>query len=419
MGLLLRGRIPSRRRYRAFVPGWNPWRAGWSLPAPRWGPCGAGCSRFAPDGEFLGNLRRIPAGRQLRPGGASFITRDSSGRVAVELSADDPNALVGPLQGLGASVTGIATASHLLDAYVPVDQLPNLAALTGQGLLAARAVGMITSTGLVDAQSDQMTEADRLRAVNGLTGTGVTVGVLSDSYNNLGTAAADIASGDLPVPVFVRDNVPANTGVTGEDEGRGMRHTSSTTSPRASRWPSPRRKGARPSWPRTSWTWPSPSPTAAPCARVITDDVSYFAEPFYQDGTIAQAVNTVAAGGVVYTAAAGNIDNNAYENTSPSLTSDPVFTANGTNFINFGTAASPTARQSVRLQNGQAFIITLEWDSPFFNAAGDTLNLSIYLVNPTNQSVVAAGNVNTIGWASRCRSSASRTPPGRPRTTTS
>src|SRR5262249_44137197 len=128
----------------------------------------------------------------------------------------------GPLEGLGATVTAIADATHLLDAYVPVNQIPNLAALTGQGLLAARAVGMITNTGSVDAQSDQMTEADRLRPTNNLTGSGVPVGVLSDSYNNQGGAAADIASGDLSAPVFVRDNVPANTGVTGEDEGRAM-----------------------------------------------------------------------------------------------------------------------------------------------------------------------------------------------------
>ena len=33
-------------------------------------------------------------------------------------------------------------------------------------------------------------------------------------------------------------------------------------------------------------------------AKVITDDVFYFAEPFYQDGIVAQAVNTVKGMGV-------------------------------------------------------------------------------------------------------------------------
>jgi len=39
---------------------------------------------------------------------------------------------------------------------------------------------------------------------------------------------------------------------------------------------------------------------------VITDDVFYFAEPFYQDGIVAQAVNTVKGMGVSYFSSAGN-----------------------------------------------------------------------------------------------------------------
>jgi hypothetical protein len=328
--------------------------------------------------------------------GASYITRDSHGRVGVEITADDPVALVGPLQGLGATVTAIAAGSHLLDAYVPVGQLSSLAALTGQGLWSARAIGMITATGSVDAQSDQMSEADRLRAVNNLTGSGVTVGVLSDSYNNLGGAAADIATGDLSVPVFVRDNVPANTEVNGTDEGRAMMqivHDIAPGSPLAFATA----EGGQATFAQNIKDLAKPVANGGAGAKVITDDVTYFAEPLYQDGIVAQVVDFVAAGGVVYTSAAGNFDNNAYENTSPSLTSDPVFPGNGANFINFGTSASPNSRQSVRLNNDQAFIITLQWDSPFFNAAGDTVNLGIFLVDPTTQAVVAAGNVNTVG----------------------
>ncbi len=46
-----------------------------------------------------------------------------------------------------------------------------------------------------------------LGATFGVDGSGVTLGVLSDSYDNLGGAATDVASGDLPGP----DNPEGNT----------------------------------------------------------------------------------------------------------------------------------------------------------------------------------------------------------------
>lgn len=39
---------------------------------------------------------------------------------------------------------------------------------------------------------------------------------------------------------------------------------------------------------------------------MIVDDITYFAEPMYQDGVIANAVNTVNARGVSYFSSAGN-----------------------------------------------------------------------------------------------------------------
>ena len=48
-------------------------------------------------------------------------------------------------------------------------------------------------------------------------------------------------------------------------------------------------------------------------AKVITDDIIYLAEPMFQDGIIAQAVDLVKARGISYFSAAGNDGRQSYE----------------------------------------------------------------------------------------------------------
>ena len=88
---------------------------------------------------------------------------------------------------------------------------------------AAVLVGSLTS------QGDRTHQADAARTNYGVNGTGIRIGVLSDSVNTLGGAAADIVNGDLPgagnpngftTPVTVLQE-----GI-GADEGRSARSPS-------------------------------------------------------------------------------------------------------------------------------------------------------------------------------------------------
>lgn len=73
--------------------------------------------------------------------------------------------------------------------------------------------------GRTTTQGDRALRADAARSKYGLSGRGVKVGILSDSYNNLGGAAAGVASNDLPRGgVEVLEDLPGS----GTDEGRGM-----------------------------------------------------------------------------------------------------------------------------------------------------------------------------------------------------
>ncbi|HLJ97224.1 MAG TPA: S8 family serine peptidase [Gemmataceae bacterium] len=323
---------------------------------------------------------------------SSLIAHDHAGRVGVTIDAANPDALVGRLQAMGAVVTGVAENLHTLDVFVPVNQIPNLAALTAEGMTLAMAMGKPLTSAVYD-QGQAVLETDRLQAANGLTGAGLNVGVLSDSFNIKGGAATDVAQGDLPAGGV---NVLQEGPNTGTDEGRAMAQIVHHLAPGSGI------AFASADFGQTAFAQ-SIQDLANPTkgnAKVITDDVFYFQEPFFQDGVIAQAINTVAAAGVTYTTAAGNLGNNAYENTSPTFTSDSIFTANGANFLNFGTAANPSSRQPLTLTPGQGVIITLEWDNPFYNASGDTSSSGIFLVTAGGSSILAGSDTNTLNTGS-------------------
>ena len=123
---------------------------------------------------------------------------------------------------------------------------------------------------------------------------------------------------------------------------------------------------------------------------MIADDETYFDEPMFQDGIIAQAVdNVVTNDGVSYFSAAGNDDTQAYLNTSPSFVSGKVANIGSGNYLNFTPGAGTNLEQGFSLTSGQAAILTLDWDSPFYTASGVSNSLSIYIVNTKTNKVVA------------------------------
>jgi hypothetical protein len=162
--------------------------------------------------------------------------------------------------------------------------------------------------GSATSEGDVQLNAANARGSFGIDGSGVTVGILSDSFDrDLGAAthaAGDVASGDLPgagspcgssSPVGVLDDSEAE----GDDEGRAMAQIVHDLAP-----------GASVDFATAFTGEPAFAANiralAAAGARVIADDVSYFEEPFFQDGPVAVAVNEVAAAGVSYFSAAGN-----------------------------------------------------------------------------------------------------------------
>jgi hypothetical protein len=103
-------------------------------------------------------------------------------------------------------------------------------------------------------------------------------------------------------------------------------------------------------------------------ADVIVDDIIYFAEPMFQDGIVAQAVDNVVSQGVAYFSSAGNSAQRSY---------DAPFQASGERLFvgdddrgmlhdfNPGPGGPVDYLQSVTIPVGTTFIAVLQWDQPF------------------------------------------------------
>jgi len=101
--------------------------------------------------------------------------------------------------------------------------LPAAAAASVHSVASPAQTAAAGAVGPTGATPDQVRQA--LNATNlGVTGAGFTVGVLSDSFDYLGGAAADEADGALPPAsqVSVLKDLPNPNNPAGTDEGRAM-----------------------------------------------------------------------------------------------------------------------------------------------------------------------------------------------------
>ena len=122
--------------------------------------------------------------------------------------------------------------------------------------------------------------ADQLRATFGVDGSGIKVGVLSDSFNALGGAAADYSNGNLPASGV---NVLAEG--SGTDEGRAMLELVHQIAPGAQLYFATADGGDQ------NFANNITALRNAGC-NIIIDDMTYYDEPMFQPGVIAHAIDS-------------------------------------------------------------------------------------------------------------------------------
>lgn len=275
-------------------------------------------------------------------------------RVVIDVVAsDDPKMLKRALEALGAEVTGIA--GRMISVHLPLKQLSVLANLPR--LQFARLSLATTRTGIVTSQGDEAQGSDLARHNFDVDGTGSTVGVLSDSFDCAGTGGgyvADIESGDLPAGIIVLDDL--NSGCI--DEGRAMAQIVHDVAPGAGLAFHTAFKG------EANFAQ-GILDLAAAGSDIIVDDIGYFAEPMFQDGVIAQAVDQVDAQGIPYFSSAGNNGREAYE--ARFIDSGLTGPAGGV-MHDFDPGPGVDTRLEVN-QNADT-IYVMQWQDPYFSVSG-------------------------------------------------
>jgi len=266
-----------------------------------------------------------------------------------------------------------------IEGFVPIWALKSLAAVPG--IAHARAVARPAKfAGSVQSQAVAVEKADLAQA-RGFDGTGIKVGVLSNSYDSFGAhglhpdAKDDIASGDLPaggVTVLQDDLTDPN----GDDEGRAMLQLVHDIAPASGL------AFATANFGQATFSNNILALRSQFGADVIVDDVFYFAEPFYSDGLLSQTVDAVVDQGAAYFASAGNNGLEAYETTfsrvsvkeaqklvaegKENIRLDQVTAAGHPfeSFHDFNEGHGP-AKITMRLDSFINNVISFQWDEPF------------------------------------------------------
>jgi hypothetical protein len=333
---------------------------------------------------------------------------DARGRVLVHIHLDGTQAMDAVEHALNSQQIQVqaknATYRHgIMAAYLTAAQVEAAARLAGVRAITMEGkphanVGAVTSEGAVVLKTNLVNK-------RGIKGDGITVGVLSDSFNTallnvqsppVTTAEQDVKTGDLPVVNVLEDF--DNGGFGGTDEGRAMCQIVYDLAPHCNL------AFATAFVSEVDFANNIVALRAEANCDVIVDDISYSDDPVFSDGLLAEAVNTVAFStslpghAAVYCSSAGNEGDNGYISTYRDLTDksvresghhgnlklntvDPALTAGGWHNWNPNGGTEPVTTIDVPPASpsfaGFSYNFFLQWDDVFDQADGITTNFNI------------------------------------------
>ena len=321
-------------------------------------------------------------------GALTYVTVDITAR-----NGDGASMLAG-LQALG--LTDASSFKGIVSGQISTGNLEALRSFLaggadgkGDDIGFAHVSAFIAFAGSTTTQADHAENADAARSGFSVDGSGLKVGVLSDSFDTNGSAsthmAGDISSGDLPASTTILNDYAGTVQSPSTDEGRGMGQIVHDIAPGAA-IAFDTAEGGQAAFANHIIA------LANAGAKVIVDDIIYFNELYYQEGPIAQAVDQVAASGVSYFSSAGN-DSVAGHQTGyeQAWISGAAYTATfpggseNTTLLHF--SASGQDYLPVVLDTDEYLV--LQWSNPGASAggAGANADLDFFLTDQAGSSI--------------------------------
>lgn len=297
------------------------------------------------------------------------LMRIEDGHVYIDaLASGSTSALLNDLRGLGLKDGEMYLT--MVSGRLPLDSIRDMAQL--ESLRQAWPVmvtthGAPSDRGLVVSQGDVAQQSDLVKSLGNITGNGVMVGTLSDSFDCAAapatTAADDVANGDLPEGILVLDDSLCAGGPgSGIDEGRAMMQIIHDVAP-----------GTTQAF-HTAFNGQADFANGIlelldAGARIIVDDIIYFAEPMFQDGVISQAANAVFRNNGLYFSSAGNNARDAWE-APEGFQGAGITGVFGGERHDFDPGPDVADLQRIDLAGPTSILFSFQWDDPAASVSG-------------------------------------------------
>ena len=295
------------------------------------------------------------------------------------------------LGNLGMQIVDTNPTDGLVDGYLPINELPAAAqlpqTLSGQADLKSETFGAAIN------EADYSTFANVASKQTGLTGAGVTVGVISDSFNNLGGYAADVCVRRPPFECGHRAGRPAGTSPSiGTDEGRAMAQNIYHIAPGAGLAFA---TDGVPTDQVIAQNILALANTAG--AKVIDDDVGIRRRALLPARSHHPGDQPVTSQGVTYLSAAGNEADHGYLSNFRAATGTVTGVGTGT-FMNFNP--SGTSLLLPITVNVADTSINFQFDQPWetqepTGSPGPTSQLNFYVLDSSG-NIIASGTNNNV-----------------------